>query len=223
MTLFAVSIPLVLYQIYGVAVPLVILAALYGFRWKAGMWGNCVTLGAVLFSILIAFGWWEDAAYLLAQQVPAMCYIADCVAFWTLFLVSLLILDTATRSMSSIKVKYNDIVENVGNGIALFLLFLALLGVHSIANGHMGMVGEVKNPPANSNSGANAVISVIRLLSEGNLSTFTSGNQFDDTGKFLNRHLQRRQALMTNAEKAEGPWQQIQYSGGSVPPRVGSN
>ena len=220
MTLFAVSIPLILYNIYGYAIPIVILAALYGFRWKTGMWGNCVTLGCVLFSALIAFAWWEDVAHLLAQQAPAILYIVDCLAFWGLFIVSLLILDTATRNMSTVNVKYNDTVEKVGNGIALFLIFLVVFGVHTIANGHMGMVGEHNNVHVSESGGTNVALGMIRLLSAGNLSTFTSGNRFDDSGDFRARHLQRRKTLMDNAKSTEGPWQQIQNTK-PVPPRRG--
>jgi len=220
MTLFAVSILMMLYNIYGYAIPIVILAALYGFRWKAGMWGNCVTLGCVLFSALVAFGWWEDVAHLLAQQAPAMLFIVDCLAFWTLFIVSLLILDTATRGMSTIKVKYNDTVEKVGNGIALFLLFASLFGVHIFANGHLGMVGEHSNAQVSGSAGTNAAMGMIRMLSAGNLATFTPGNQFDDRGDFRQKHLLRRKSLMSNAASNEGPWQQIQYTG-TVPARRG--
>jgi len=222
MTLFAVSIPMVLYHIYGYAIPIVILAALYGFRWKVGMWGNCITLGAVLFSAMIAVGWWEDAASFLAQQVPAMLFIVDCVAFWTLFIISLLILDTATRSMSTIKVKYNDTVENVGNGIALFLLFSVLFGVHTFANGHLGMVGENSDVTVSENSMMNVTINLLTGLSTGNLSGFSQVNEFDAGGTLREKHLQRRQALMSNALSKEGSWQQMQYDG-QVPARRESN
>ena len=209
MTLFAFSIPLILYNVYGYVIPIVILAALYGFRWKIGMWGNTITLGAVLFSILIAFGWWEDVAYLLSTQVPPMLFIADCISIWVIFLISLLILDTATRYMSTVKVKYNEIVENVGNGIALFLLFGVLFQFTIFANGHLGMVGE--NPgTASPGTATNATISALQILSAGNLSGFSQTNKFDASNDFVELNLQRRQALMLNVMRAEGPIQGIQ-------------
>ena len=213
-------IPLILYNIYGYAIPIVILAALYGFRWKAGMWGNCVSLGCVLFSALIAFGWWEDVAHLLASQVPAILYIVDCIAFWTLFIVSFLILDAATRSMSTVKVKYNDTVENVGNGIALFLLSLAVFGVHTIANGHLGMVGEHSSASVNESAGMNVTMNLLTGLSKGNLAGFTKESEFDAGGSFRQKHMQRRKALMNNAKDSAGPWQQIQNTK-PVPERRG--
>ena len=190
------SIPVVLYLIYGYAIPVVILAVLYGFRWKAGMWGNCISLGTVLFSFLIAVGWWEDVAELLAQQAPITLFVADCVAFWIIFIVALLILDTATRFMSTVRIKYADVIENVGNGIVLFLLFLTLYGIFLFAE-DLGPVGEklVADSPGDS-----VAIKILRILSVGNLSAFSENNvkQFDGEGEFQSLHQQRRQAIMYN-------------------------
>ena len=205
------DIPLILYHIYGYVVPIVILAALFGFRWKVGLWGNCLTLGAVLFSFLVAAGWWEDVAELLAGQASSLLFAADCVAFWTLFIISLLVLDTATRFMSTIKVKYAEQVENIGNGAVLFVLFLALYGTFLFAE-EIGPVGEHANVAMPEDS---APVQMLRLLSAGNLAGFTQVNQFDDRGKFREKHLQRRQAIMSNAISKGGS---IQYEG-TVPER----
>ena len=205
------DIPLLLYHIYGYAIPIVILATLYGFRWKVGMWGNCLTLGAVLFSFLIAIGWWEDVAELLSGQASSLLFVADCVAFWTLFIISLLILDTATRFMSTIKVKYAEQVENIGNGAVLFVLFLALYGTYLFAE-EIGPVGEHENVTV---SESTFTIPMLRILSEGNLSGFTQGNQFDDKGKFRENHLLRRQAIMDKVKNGGS----IQYEGNDVPKR----
>ena len=196
------DIPMVMWQIFGYAVPLVILAVLYGFRWKAGLWSNCLSLGAVLFSVLVAVGWWEPLAYLIATQVPVMLFFADCIAIWTIFLVTFGLLDLATRFMSTIRVKYVDMVENIGNGIVLFLLFLALYGFFRFAE-ELGPVGE-KSPPVVSVSGDSMPIQMFRILSAGNLAGFMQVNQFDSKGDFRELHLQRRQALMLNMITGEG-------------------
>jgi len=202
MTFFAFSIPLTLYYAHAICVPLVIFASLYGFRWKVGMWGNIISLGAVLFSFLIAISWWESLAYFLAQQVPQMVYLADCLAFWMIFLVSLLILDLFTRFMSTVKVKYAPLVENIGNGVAIFLLASSLCITYTFANFDLGPVGE--NPDlAFSEAAKNPLpYRALRILSGGNLAGFTQTNIFDDDhrpGQSLReRHLKRRQALMFN-------------------------
>ena len=200
---------MLLYHSYQLAVPLAILGALYGFRWKVGMWGNCISLGAVLFSFLIAIGWWENLAYFLAQQFPQWLFIVDCASFFVIFIVALAILDHATRSMSTVKVKYADMVENIGNGIAIFLLSAALYGVYLFGAEDLGMVGEYHDVQPKGDSMA---ITALRILSAGNLSGFTQVNQFDDRGDFRKVHLLRRQALMLNMldNANEGPIRGIQ-------------
>jgi len=195
MTLFAFSIPMALYYSYQVAVPIVIFAALLGLRWKVGMWGNILSLGAVLFAFLIAVGWWENLAFLLGTNVPQMLFVADCIAFFAIFLVALLILDFATRSFSSVKVKYADMVEKVGNGVALFLLAVAVYAVYLFGSDDLGTVGEYHTVQA---KGDSVTISALRMLSAGNLSGFIEVNQFDGRGDFRELSLKRRQALMSN-------------------------
>ena len=188
---------MVMYQIYGFAVPLIILAALGGFRWKAGLWGNTLALGAVLFSVLIAVNWWEDVAELLAKQAPVTLFVADCIAIWVLFIVSLLILDMATRYISTVKVKYHDMVENIGNGIVLLVLFLVLYGFFLFAE-ELGPVGEWHDVSPKEDSAAVKVFRMLSAPGQGNLSAFSGGNQFDGKGKLSALHLQRRQAIMGN-------------------------
>ena len=199
-----------LYHIYGWVVPIIILAALFGFRWKVGMWGNILSLGAVLLSFLIAVGWWENLAYFLTKQAPVLLFVADTVAFFTIFLVSLLILDLATRHMSTIKVKYADQVEKIGNGVALFLLSSALYVTYLFGAGDLGAVGEHHNAPV---PGDSVTITALRILSAGNLSGFTQVSQFDSRGDFRRLHLERRQALMHTMLQGgadDWPWHRIQ-------------
>ena len=199
-TLFAFSIPMALYHIHEYVVPLVIFTALFGFRWKVGMWGNLLSLGAVLFAFLIAIGWWENLAYLLAQQVPLLLFVADSIAFYTIFVVALLILDLATRSFSTVKVRYADMVEKVGNGVALFLLSVALCVTYSFAYHDLGPVGE--NPGVQLTAGEKNPLTfqALRFLSAGNLGAFIPEqvSRFDHNGDFRELHLKRRQALMFN-------------------------
>ena len=202
---------MVMWHIYEYAVPVIILAVLFGLRWKAGMWGNCLSLGAVLFSALIAVGWWEDLAQLLAKQVHAMLFLADGIAFWTIFIFALAILDAATRFLSTVKVKYADTVENIGNGAVLFLLFLAIYGTFLFAE-ELGPVGENDGI---SLSDSTVAIQMLRILSAGNLSVFTQTNQFDSSGNFRKLHLQRRQAIMYNAKTKEGVLARIQSDEGN--------
>ena len=205
------SIPHVLFICYTIGVPLIIFAAIYAFRWKVGMWGNTLTLGAMLFSILIAVGWWEDVAELLVKQAPVTLFFADCVAIWTIFIVSFLLLDLATRFLSRVKVKFTDKVENVGNGIVIFLLCGVLIDFAIFANGDLGMVGYNSDTEPKQNR-IDTSISLLRILSTGNLSGFSQTNCFDDKKSFRQLHWERKQALMGNRLNNESELQGMQGS-----------
>jgi len=171
------------------------------------MWGNCLTYGAVAFSALIALGWWEDVAYLLAKQVPMLLFLVDNISIWVLFLVSLLILDTATRYLSTVKVKFNVYVENIGNFFVIGSICDVLHRFTIIANLHLGMVGAHYSEPISNIPTINGSIMAVRVLSEGNLSGFTQVNSFHQTEDFLRLHLQRRQAIMLNWQGDSGSMQ----------------
>lgn len=203
---------MIMWHIYGYAVPVVILAVMFGLRWKVGMWGNCLSLGAVLFSFLIAAGWWEDLAYFLSKQMPAMLFLADGIAFWLIFVVSLLFLDGLTRFASTVKVKYTDMVESIGNGVVLFFLFVALYGTYLFAE-ELGPIGDRSGVTLSSRD--NIATPALRILSAGNLSGFTKVNQFDASGNFRKLHLQRRQAIMANVLSKEGAFAALQSPSGN--------
>lgn len=205
------TIPEVLYQLYVFGVPLSIAAAIFGFRWKEGMWGNLIALVCVMFSFLIAVGWWESLAVFLVEQMPKMLFFADLVAFWGIFLISLAVLCEITKFISRVKVKYADTIEKAGNGVALTLLFALMLGVYFFARDFE----PVGYPEDASRKEGSIQIDVLRILSAGNLSSFTEPTQFDDEGNFRDRHLQRQKAIWAQYKTKEG---KLAYEG-QIPPR----
>ncbi len=209
---FTMSIPQILYQGYIYGVPLAIAAAVFGFRWKEGFWGNVLALVNVMFSLLIAVGWWEDVAILFAKQFPKMLFFADAIAFWTIFVVSLLILMEATKAFSRVQVKFAIPVEKAGNGVALTLLFLAMYGIFNFAS-VMEPVGYPENATRNSDP---VSVKMLRILSAGNLSSFTKPMQFDRDGNFGQNHLKRQQAIWNHYKTKEGS---ILYAESQIPPR----
>ncbi|MDR3233396.1 MAG: hypothetical protein LBT46_07015 [Planctomycetaceae bacterium] len=190
-------IPGILFVCYGYAVPLVIYAAMYGIRWKEGLWGNLVSAGCVWFAALIAAGWWEDVSYLLCFQLPGWMFYADSVALWLIFLLALIILDGCTRAMSGVKVYFADGLEKAGNGVAIFILATSLYGFFLFAE-DMSPVGAVINFESLTAEAPQDTLFVktLRLLSAGNLSSFTKPVQFDTYQDFRQGQLMRRQAIM---------------------------
>lgn len=203
----------ILYQCFLYGVPLAVAASIYGMRWKEGLWGNTLGVFAVLFSAMVALGWWESLAILFCKHVPKALYIADFASFWAIFLLSLATICEVTRVLSRVRVKYDDVVEKVGNGIMSTILVLLLLGIYQFTM-EMSPVGEHADatPPAQDSIQTKA----FRLLTIGNLSSFTEVRPFDKNGEFRQDHFQRRQALMHQRLTDEKSSMQFQ---GTVPQR----
>jgi hypothetical protein len=194
--------------IYGV--PLAVAAAIFGTRWREGFWGNILSVFCVFFSALTAIALWEPLASLLSTNIPKMLYLSDCVAIWLIFLVTFLIINELVRMMSRVKVKFAVPIEKAGNVVALILLFLMLYGFHLFAM-DLSPVGE--NPDATVAEDS-VQIQALRILSVGNLASFTNPTQFDKDGNFRRNHLERRKALMENVKAKNSLFYE-----GTVPPR----
>ncbi len=199
----------ILYQFFLYGVPLAAVGALFGFRWREGLWGNIISTMNVIFSLLIAVGWWESLTVFLVGKVNQMLYFADFLMFWAIFLISLAIFSEITKQLSKVKVKFAEQVEYVGNFVSLAILSLVLLGGYNFSL-DLSAVGENDNASVASDS---IQTQTIRLLSEGSLSSFTEPHAFP--ASFRADHLKRKQALMEQVKTKEG---RVFYEG-SVPPR----
>ncbi|MDR2755541.1 MAG: hypothetical protein LBC20_07515 [Planctomycetaceae bacterium] len=200
----------ILFACFTYGVPLAVAAALFGTRWKEGFWGNILSVFSVFFSALVAVAWWEPFASFLSTNIPKMLYLSDCLAIWLIFLITFLVINELTRMMSRVKVKYAVPIEKAGNAVALFLLFFMLYGFFLFTM-DLSPVGE--NPDAT--VAADSVqIKMLRILTAGNLASFTNPTQFDRDGDFRQNHLKRRKSVMENVKTKNS----IFYEG-TVPPR----
>jgi uncharacterized membrane protein required for colicin V production len=200
----------ILFMCFTYGVPLAVVAAIFGTRWKEGFWGNILSVFSVFFSALVAIGWWEPLALLLSTKIPKMLYLADCVAIWLIFIITLLVVSELARIMSRVRVKFAVPIENVGNVVALTLLFLTLYGFFLFSM-DLSPVGENLDASVASDS---VQIQMLRILSAGNLASFTAPMQFDAQGNFRQNHLERRKALMENMKTKNS----LVYEG-TVPPQ----
>ncbi len=202
----------ILHNVFIYGVPLAIAAAIYGMRWKEGLWGNILSVFAVLFSAIIAIGWWESLAILLCGYANSMLFVSDFLVLWFLFLISLLIIGEVTRALSRVKVKFADSIEKGGNVLALTLLFALFFGFYtfSLDLAPLGEDADATLPASDS-----IQVKTMRFLTAGNLSSFMEPKRFDETGEFRNNQFRRRKALMNNRLTKEGSM----FYEGSIPPR----
>ncbi|MDR0337348.1 MAG: hypothetical protein LBI18_09685 [Planctomycetaceae bacterium] len=200
----------VLFGFFTYGVPLAVAAAIFGTRWREGLWGNLLSAFGVFFSALVAAAWWESLAVFLSTNIPKMLYLSDCVAVWLIFLVTFMIISELTRMMSRVKVQFAVPIEKAGNVVALTLLFLLLYGFHLFAMD----LSPVGDHPDASVAGDSVQVQMLRILSVGNLAAFTTPTQFDAQGNFRQNHLERRKALMENMKAKNSLFYE-----GTVPPR----
>ena len=197
---------------FNLGVPVAILAAIFGFRWREGLWGNTVSTFCVLFSIFFAVAWWETVAELMAQAMPATLYLADMVAIWLIFLASLAILHELTRALSRVKVLFLLPIEAVGNFTALTVLAALMLNFF-LFTVELAPIGALKDDQTAADS---LFIGTLRILSKGTLEAIVDPHPFDDHTELRTDHLLRRKELQKHAEGKEGG--SIFYEG-SIPPR----
>ncbi|MDR2641402.1 MAG: hypothetical protein LBC74_01270 [Planctomycetaceae bacterium] len=205
----------ILEAIYDVGVPLAVVAALYGMRWREKFWGNIVTAFAIFFSTLIAVNWFEPIAHYVTGQSAGMLFLADFLFLWLLFIVSLVIMNEMTKLLSRVNVKFPIPVENAGNFIAITVILYLVWSFYSFSL-NLAPLGETAGVNITSNDSTQ--ISIFRQLSAGNLSVFGEKHPFDEYGEFRKDHLLRRQALLQYRLKSDGfPF----FYEGELPPMKG--
>jgi len=202
----------ILYQVFLYGVPVAIYVGVIGFRWREGLWSNILAFFAVLFSIFFAIGWWEWLAEFLAQNVyGGGLFFWDYAAIWLIYMVSFVIIDTLSRSISRTKVKFPIPVENSGNALLLVVL-ATMIYLFFLFTVDLSPIGEKKDAVRPDKP---ALLSdICRTLSKNNLQSFYNPQTFDADGKMNVRHFERRVELMKYAAEKDSK----NYEG-TIPPR----
>ncbi|MDR1485656.1 MAG: hypothetical protein LBT09_12640 [Planctomycetaceae bacterium] len=205
----------ILETIYDVGVPIAVVTALYGMRWRERFWGNILTVFAIFFSSLIALNWFEPLAHYVTGQSAGMLFVSDFLFLWLLFIISFAVMNEMTRLLSRVNVKFPIPVENAGNFIAITVILCLVWSFYSFSL-DLAPLGETAGVSITSSDSTQ--IAVFRQLSSGNLSTFGERKPFDEYGEFRKDHLLRRQALMQYRLKSDGfPF----FYEGELPPMKG--
>ena len=106
--------------IFVIAVPL----AIFGLRLREGFWGNTICCSNITFASLIAFNYYEPVAGLIMDAWAGGVFLYDFLCFWLLFSLTYFVINMVTNKLSKIRVHFPKVVEQVGNGILLVLIFV---------------------------------------------------------------------------------------------------
>ncbi|MDR0390358.1 MAG: hypothetical protein LBH59_00495 [Planctomycetaceae bacterium] len=206
----------ILETIYDVGVPLAVITALYGMRWRERFWGNILTAIAIFFSTLIAVNWFEPLAQFVTNKNAGMLFVSDYLFLWLLFIISFAIMNEITRLLSRVNVKFPIPVENAGNVTMITVILCLIWNFYSFSL-DVAPLGETAGVNVTSNDSTQ--IALFRQLSSGSLASFGTKYPFDEYGEFRKDHLLRRQALMQYRLKGDSfPF----FYEGEVPPIKGA-
>jgi len=95
----------------------IILFACAAMLYNDGMWSNAIRLINAITAGLLAMNFFEPVADWLEEQAPTYGYFCDFVALWGLFFVFSLIFRLMTDRLSTVKVKFLKMAEQIGSGI----------------------------------------------------------------------------------------------------------
>ncbi len=200
--------------VFIVAVPL----SLIGLRLNEGFWGNTVCGANITFASLIAFNYYEPVAGLITDAWIGGLFFYDFLSFWFLFALAFFLLNTVTNKLSKFKVHFPKVVEQVGNGIALLVIFLnfTTLIFFTLPMAPFQPAEGAKQAEADRSEffGQRA-----RLLSIGNLSAFTGEKIWIDPQVYVEEQTNKRWALVSTAIDK----QTMLYEGSAPPRRSGSS
>jgi uncharacterized membrane protein required for colicin V production len=181
-----------------------ILAVCVGFGYAEGIWTNLLRLVNIVTAGLLATNYYEPVARLLENQTPSGTYFWDFLSLWLVFIVALLLLRTATESVSRVKVKFLGIADRIGGGVTSLLAGWAML-CFIMMTLHTAPLAEKflfegfdynKSMFLGIAAPDRQWLSFAQVLSGG---SFSNGTQFDQGNRFLTTYAQRRKTLETNA------------------------
>ena len=94
---------------------LVIFACCLAFVFNEGLWGAAIMFFNVMTAALLASNFFEPVANWVMSAAPSMAYIADFLALWGVFALSLLLMRVVTDFLSRHQVRFLKPID-VGGG-----------------------------------------------------------------------------------------------------------
>ena len=94
-----------------------IFAACLGTLHPEGLWSNAIRLVNVVTAGLLAMNFYEPVAKYLTSQMDTYTIFWDYLAIWAVFSAAVMVGRTVTSTLSTVKVRFPKIVDQVGGGV----------------------------------------------------------------------------------------------------------
>ena len=171
------------------------------FLYREGMWGNAIVLVNVIIAGLLAVNFWEPVSRMLEGFLPSLTFMHDMLALWGVFSISLMAFSTATRKLSKFKVRFKQIIDQIGS-VAFAVLVGWVMVCFTTMSLHMAPLG--KNflfggfqPEKRMFFGLapdRQWLWLVKMTSKGSMKRWTT-REFDPGNQFIRVYNDRRQAL----------------------------
>ena len=185
--------------VFLISIPL----AIIGLRLREGFWGNTICLCNISFAGFLALNYFEPLAALIADAWAGALFYYDFVFFWLIFALAFYVINFITNRISRVKVHFPKVVEMVGNGVMLGLIFFNFASVIAFSLPMVPLKPD-DNQKANLARFSESLGLRARLLSHGTLMPFSGEREWIDADSFVNDHMNKRWALYSNALDNEG-------------------
>lgn len=118
------------------AVYLAVFFASWAMMVREGLWSNAISLMNILFSGLVAFGFYMPITVYLDEMLDGQyTYVLDFVVIWALFVVAMVICRSLTGAASRTRMRFKYPIDTIGGPI-LGLLAAWLMAAFVIATLH---------------------------------------------------------------------------------------
>ncbi|MEM6654368.1 MAG: CvpA family protein [Planctomycetota bacterium] len=104
--------------------------ATFAMTVQLGLWSNAILLAQIVFSGLVAFGFYQPLAVLLDEQTGGeYTYFMDFLSIWALYCGSMLILKILDGALSKKRVRFQKQVDQIGGPVVGFVSGAVMTGI----------------------------------------------------------------------------------------------
>ena len=171
------------------------------FLYREGMWGNAIVLVNVIIAGLLAVNFWEPVSRMFEGYLPSLTFMHDMLALWGVFSLSLLVFSTVTRKLSKFKVRFKQIIDQIGSVafavlVGWVMVCFTTMTLHTAPLGKHFLFGGFQ-PEKRMFFGLapdRQWLGLVKMASKGSMKRWTT-REFDPRDQFIAIYADRRQAL----------------------------
>ncbi len=94
---------------------------------REGLWSNTISLFNIIFSGIVAFGFYSPLAVFLDEKTDGQyTYLMDFLVIWALYVITMIICQAITRAASKTRMRFKHPIDSVGGPAVGFIAALVM-------------------------------------------------------------------------------------------------